>query len=159
MRTLILDRYAHQSIFKRLLGNILTGLAWVFWIYLWLPLFEAIPMLMDSNPEEAPSVASRSILGLVTTLGIHASMVFAILSAFIAWSVLQWAGKHHRHKALQQVKISHPVPMAYPRQDVKLWRKTQNMVVKHDDASGNIYQVEISSPNPGLRLEKTGGFR
>ena len=146
MRTLILDQYAHQSLFKRLLGNALTGLAWAFWVYLWLPLFVAITLLLGVYPEEATSTASRSIMELIATLGSHAAMVFVMIAVFFAWSLLQWLGKHHRHRALRkrQTKPSLPVsPAAYNQQDVKNWRQAQHMVVTHDDASGYIYQVEI----------------
>lgn len=157
MRTLILDQYTHQSFFKRLLGNTLTGLAWGFWIYLWVPLFAAITLLLGSHPGMAASDASRSILELFTTLSSHAAMVFVMIAVFFTWSLLQWIGKHHRSQALQimQINPSSPViPSAYKKQDVKIWRQAKSMVVSHDNASGSIYQVEIINSASKITFKK-----
>ncbi len=146
MRSLILDQYAHQSLFKRLLGNTLTSLAWAFWLYLWLPLFAAITQLAGSPQVEVTSDASNLILELIVTLGSHAAMVLAMIGVFIAWSLLQWIGKHHRRQALQKqhIKTSSPVPAAAcKKQDEKNWRQAKSMVVSHDNASGYIYKVDI----------------
>jgi poly-beta-1,6-N-acetyl-D-glucosamine biosynthesis protein PgaD len=145
MRTLILNQYAQQSLIKRLVGNMLTGLGWSFWIYLWLPLFDAITLLLGSHPEQAASAASNSILALLATLTSHASTVAIMIAVFLAWSLLQWAGKHYRHTALreQQVNASSLSPVVHADQDLRRWRHVQCMVVNHDDASGFIQQVEI----------------
>jgi poly-beta-1,6-N-acetyl-D-glucosamine biosynthesis protein PgaD len=148
MRTLILDQYTHQSLFMRLLGNTLTGLAWAFWIYLWLPIFAAIALLLvGSSQGEATSAASSLIMELIVTLGSHAATVFAMIAVFVAWSLLQWIGKHHRYHALQKQKIKPSIPVspaAYKKQDEKNWRQAKSMVVSHDNASGHIYKVEIT---------------
>ncbi|MEQ1560130.1 MAG: poly-beta-1,6-N-acetyl-D-glucosamine biosynthesis protein PgaD [Methyloglobulus sp.] len=147
MHTLILDQYAHQSLFKRLLGNMLTSFAWAFWLYLWLPLFAAITQLVGSPQVVATSAASSLIMELIVTLGSHAEMVFAMIAVFVAWSLLQWIGKHHRHHALQKQKIKPSIPVlpaVYKQQDEKNWRQAKSMVVSHDNASGHIYKVEIT---------------
>jgi poly-beta-1,6-N-acetyl-D-glucosamine biosynthesis protein PgaD len=153
MRTLILDQYTHQSIFKRMLGNTLTGFAWAFWIYLWLPLFAAITLLLETHPEEVTSAASRSILELIATLSSHVLIVFIMIAVFFAWSLLQWLGKHHRHQALQKQQVEHAIPVspvAFIKQDEKVWRHAQRMVVSHDDNNGQIKVVDV------LKFKKQG---
>ena len=142
MRTLILDRYSHQSFFKRFLGNSLTGMAWAFWIYLWLPLFAAIALLV-AHPTQATSFASRSILELIATLGSHAATVLIMIAAFFAWSLLQWLGKQHRQEALQKQQIKHVAPVSFINQEEKIWRHAQRVVVSHDDNNGQIKLVDV----------------
>jgi poly-beta-1,6-N-acetyl-D-glucosamine biosynthesis protein PgaD len=152
MKTLILNQYAKQSLIKRLIGNTLTGLGWGFWIYLWIPLFTGITLLLGSHPEQATSAASNSILALLATLTTHASAVAILIAVFLAWSSLQWLGKGYRLEALrkQQVNAPYPVsPTVHIARDVWCWRHTQTMIVSHDDASGCIQQVET------LKLKST----
>jgi poly-beta-1,6-N-acetyl-D-glucosamine biosynthesis protein PgaD len=146
MKTLILNQYAKQSLIKRLIGNTLTGLGWGFWIYLWVPLFTAITLLSGAHPEQVTSEASRSILRLLATLINHGSMVIVMMGIFLTWSLLQVLGKRYRWNALQkgQVKWVRPaLPSAHTAQNMHRWQQTQCMVVSHNDASGNIQQVEI----------------
>ncbi len=147
MRKLILDQYSHQSLFKRFLGNTLTVLGWAFWIYLWLPLFAAIKLLLGAHSEQVTSEASHSILALVTTLASHAGMVVIMILIFIGWSLLQWIGKRYRREAIQKwpskVLRSLILPATKPSQDMLCWQHVQSMVVRHDDTSGLIQRVEI----------------
>jgi poly-beta-1,6-N-acetyl-D-glucosamine biosynthesis protein PgaD len=146
MRTLILDRYNQQSLLKRFLWNTLTGLGWGFWIYLWLPLFAAITLLLSPHPEQATSAASNSILALLATLTAHASTVVIMIAAFFAWSLLQWVGKHYRREALQKQHENAPSSATHTVQNVRRWRQVQCMVVSHDDANGFIQGIELLKP-------------
>jgi poly-beta-1,6-N-acetyl-D-glucosamine biosynthesis protein PgaD len=147
MRTLIIDQYTQQSIFKQQLGNTLTGLAWGFWIYLWLPLVVAITMLLGPHPEQATSAASHSILALLKTLVSHGSVVVIMILAFFGWSLLQFFGKRSRREALRKQEVKWPCtvvsPTAQETQDMRRWRHVQCLVVTHDNAGGFITQVEI----------------
>jgi poly-beta-1,6-N-acetyl-D-glucosamine biosynthesis protein PgaD len=157
MKTLILNQYAQQSLGKRLIGNTLTGLGWGFWIYLWIPLFTGITLLLGSHPEQATSAASNSILALLMTLATHVSAVAIMIAVFLAWSLLQWAGKSFRREALrkQQVNASCPVSLAVNKvQAERHWRHAQSMVVSHDDVSGCIQQVEIIKSKSKLAQRK-----
>ncbi len=146
MRTLILDRYNQQSLLKRFLWNTLTGLGWGFWIYLWLPLFAAITLLLGSHPEQATSAASNSILALLATLTAHASTVVIMIAAFFAWSLLQWVGKRYRREALQKQQENAPNSATHTVQNVRRWRQVQCMVISHDDANGFIQHIEMLKP-------------
>jgi poly-beta-1,6-N-acetyl-D-glucosamine biosynthesis protein PgaD len=146
MRTLILDKYTHQSLLKQIIGNALTGLGWAFWVYLWLPLIAAITLLLGSHPEEATSVASYSILALLTTMVNHATVVLIMIGAFFAWSLLQWLGQNNRFEALQKHQanmLKRPTPMTYAALDFHRYQSAQSMVVSHDDTNGSINGVAI----------------
>jgi poly-beta-1,6-N-acetyl-D-glucosamine biosynthesis protein PgaD len=146
MRTLILDQYAHQSLIKRLFWNTVTGLGWVFWIYLWMPLVEAISLLIGSHPEQATSVASGSILALLASLTAHATVVVITITAFFAWSLLQWKGKRYRSEALEKQRANSPLPvlpLPHSMQHINYWRSVQSMVVSHHETSGLVQKVDI----------------
>jgi poly-beta-1,6-N-acetyl-D-glucosamine biosynthesis protein PgaD len=157
MRKLILDQYSHQSLLKRFLGNTLTGLGWGFWIFLWLPLFDTITILLSSPSEQPASAASNSIMVLLATLTTHASVLVILIAAFFAWSMLQWLGKLYRHDALHKQQVNGPhvaSPSVHTSQDVQSWQQAQSMVVSHDDASGYIHQVEILKPKSKVAQRK-----
>jgi poly-beta-1,6-N-acetyl-D-glucosamine biosynthesis protein PgaD len=146
MKTLILDQYAQQSGLKQFLGNTLTGLAWSFWVYLWLPLIVAISLLIEPNPEQTTSTATHSLMALGTTLSAHASMVAVMIGFVISWAILQWAGKKHRRIALQKKGISSVRQQQNPAHsatDLQRWKQAQCMVVSHDDAGGIIERVNV----------------
>jgi poly-beta-1,6-N-acetyl-D-glucosamine biosynthesis protein PgaD len=146
MRSLILDQYTQQTKLKRLFGNTLTGLAWAFWAYLWLPLIAAIIVILEVNHGQVSSNASLSILELLATLNSHISTVAIMIMAFLSWSFLQWLGKSARHKALQQRQVKCIIPaMADIRQadEITHWRKAQLLVVSHDETFGSIQVVDI----------------
>lgn len=149
MRPLILDQYANQQLFKRILCNTFTSLGWLFWVYLWLPLIDAIILLLGPQPELATSTASHSILMLMSTLSAHASVVMIVVTAFFAWSLLQWLGKCFRHQSLRKRQVNVPyslTPAIHTKEMVKSWRHAQNMVVSHDEAGGNIQFVDVIIP-------------
>jgi poly-beta-1,6-N-acetyl-D-glucosamine biosynthesis protein PgaD len=151
MRKLILDQYTHQALFKQFFGNTLTGLGWAFWIYLWLPLFAAIKLLLGQQPEQVTSAASHSLLALLATLANHASTVVIMILVFVGWALLQWAGKRYRREALQKRQTHVPTSsLALPAirvvNDMQRWQQAQTVIVSHDDASGFIKRVEILKP-------------
>jgi poly-beta-1,6-N-acetyl-D-glucosamine biosynthesis protein PgaD len=150
MRTLILDKYTHQSLLKKILGNTLTGLGWAFWIYLWLPLIAALNLLLSSHPEEAPSAASYSILALLTTLVNHAEVVLIIVGVFFAWSILQWLGQRNRFDLLQNHHVMKPKSISRVL-DIQHYQYAQSMVVSHDDINGLIKRVAIIKDTPYSR--------
>jgi biofilm PGA synthesis protein PgaD len=143
----ILDQYNHQSLVKRFLGNSLTGLAWVFWGYLWLPLIAAIALLPEeARPEPVTSVASSPIMALTATLASHAGMVVIMIGVFFGWSLLQFLGKRHRNEILQKYQASVPnqrVSDIHSAIELKYWQHAQSMVVSHDEINGFIKRVEI----------------
>lgn len=161
MRALILDQYSQQSFFKRWLGNVLTGLGWAFWIYLWLPLIGAIALALDTQPEHTTADSSNSILALLATLSNHAATVLFIVAAFFAWSLLQALGKHYRYTAFQK-RISknsfHTSSNEQGAYNLSSLRHTQAMVVSHDDNSGAIVQVELARTQLFRPQNKKGAY-
>ena len=144
MSPLILDQYTHQSPLKKHLGNTLTGLGWAFWAYLWLPLLGAITLLLGSNSPQQNNIALQSILAMTRTLQNHLSIVVTMIALFLAWSVLQWIGKHQRLQALNQQKITHIRSFAtHKPQELALWQKTKSMTISHDK-NGAIQLVKIT---------------
>ncbi len=146
MHTFIIDQFACQRARKRFLWNIITGLGWAFWIYLWLPLLRAIGMLLVPHHEEATSAAFRSIQELFTTLTNHLSMTVLMIAAFLAWALLQWWGTARRRSTARKQPIirRNRVLLSKPdEQHVHTWRQAQRMVVVHDEDSGLIQQVDI----------------
>jgi poly-beta-1,6-N-acetyl-D-glucosamine biosynthesis protein PgaD len=162
MRTLILDQFDHQPLLKRCLWNTFTGLAWGFWVYLWVPLFFAITSLLGLHPEQTTTAASSSILALLVTLGTHATMVGIMVVAFFAWSLLQWLGKRYRHQALRKQQAGALCPPSSPAkvaQNLRGWQQAQCLVVSHDSAGGIIQQVKILKPkNRMVRREFPSPF-
>jgi poly-beta-1,6-N-acetyl-D-glucosamine biosynthesis protein PgaD len=145
MHTFILDKYNHQPLLKQFLGNTLTGIGWVFWIYLWLPLLAAIAILLGVHPkQQAASAPSESILALVATLVNHASVIVIMIGAFFAWSVLQWTSKHFRYNALNKQQRPSKQTLSHPAVDKLHYQCAQSMRVNHD-ANGLINRVEIIS--------------
>jgi poly-beta-1,6-N-acetyl-D-glucosamine biosynthesis protein PgaD len=162
MKTLILDQYAKQSGLKQFLGNTLTGLAWSFWVYLWLPLIMATSLLIEPNPEQTTSAATHSLMALVTTLSAHASMVAVMIGFFISWAILQWAGKKHRRIALQKKQISSVRQQQNPAHsatDLQRWKQAQCMVISHDDAGGIIQEVSVVNNNSRALLIRYPNMR
>lgn len=151
MKTLIIDQFACQQLYKRFLWNVITGLGWAFWIYLWLPLLHAIAMLLGPHPEYATSDASRSIQGLFVTLTTHASVIIILITAFLAWASLQWwrTCKHRNTLRKQLLRWQRPVLLAKPAgQEVNAWQRAQRMVVIHEEGSGLIQHIDILTDVP-----------
>lgn len=146
MHTFIIDQFTYQQARKRLLWNTITGLGWAFWIYLWLPLFRAIGILLLPHHEQATTDAFRSIQELSATLTTHLSMTVIMVAVFLVWASFQWwgTGRRRRTTRKQPIRQHHRVLLTNPdEQKVNVWQQAQRMVVIHDEDSGLIQQVDI----------------
>lgn len=146
MHAFIIDHFACQRTYKRLLWNAVTGLGWAFWIYLWLPLLRAIGMLLIPHQEHAVTEALRSIQALFATLTDHLSMTALMTLVFLAWASLQWLGTARRRCSVRKQPASRlyqALQFMPDEQHVQAWRQAQRMVVVHDEDSGRIQQVDV----------------
>lgn len=146
MHTFIIDQFACQQLRKRFLWYTITGLGWSFWIYLWLPLLRAIAMLLGPHPEYAASDASRSIQRLFATMTTYATTIVILITAFLAWTLLQWWGtcKHSHTLRKHSLHWRQPVQLVKPAgEEVNAWRRARRMVVFHEECSGLIQHIDI----------------
>jgi poly-beta-1,6-N-acetyl-D-glucosamine biosynthesis protein PgaD len=141
MHALIIDQFPQQTLLRRIIAYTLTCLGWSFWIYLWLPLLDAITTLLGFNPMQAKSAALSSILTLINTLNLHVLLIAYILGAFLLWAILQWLGKYSRLEAIRKHRMM-PSYDALPH--LKQWQEAQHLIVNHDDNNGSIVRVQIT---------------
>jgi poly-beta-1,6-N-acetyl-D-glucosamine biosynthesis protein PgaD len=145
MNTLIIDRFACQPFYKRLLWTSLTVLGWAFWSYLWLPLLGSIRVFLGASTEHIVST-SQSFRELFAVAGSHASAILVAVALFLVWSLLQsyrsrkpWAAaKNHTitsRRLAQSVQVR--------ERDLTAWQQSQRMVVTHDEDSGWIRNVDV----------------
>jgi poly-beta-1,6-N-acetyl-D-glucosamine biosynthesis protein PgaD len=147
MKSLILDRFASQSLHKRCLWHSLTSLGWAFWIYLWLPLLGSIEVYLGISSADTIST-SQSFRELLAILGSHATVVVMMIAGFLAWSLLQWQGNRQPYHAsinrgITPRRLAQSVRL--PERDLTAWQLAQRMVVTHDADSGWIYGVDVLS--------------
>lgn len=149
MYALIIDQFPQQTLLRRIIAYILTGLGWSFWIYLWLPLLDAMTTLLGFNPMQATSAALSSILSLINTLNGHALMIANIIGAFLLWATLQWLGKSGRLAAIRRQRMSLSYNVYVPPH-LKRWQEAQRLIVSHDDNNGAILRVQITEYQKAL---------
>jgi poly-beta-1,6-N-acetyl-D-glucosamine biosynthesis protein PgaD len=145
MHTLIIDRFACQPMYKRLLWTSLTAVGWLFWTSLWLPLLGSTNLLLGARPEDVVST-SHSLRELFAILGSHATVIVVASGLFLAWSLLQSYGNRKRWFTAE----SHTITLRHLAQSVKIkerdltrWQQAQRMVVTHGEDSGWIRDVNV----------------
>lgn len=152
MHKLILDQYSKQSAITRWIGNSLTGLGWIFWIFLWLPLLAAASIDFNVKSElPLESAASDSLLSLLLTIKSHLAIVLALVSLFIAWALVQHLGKHKRFYTLQTKQNPFSAPMISSLtcgEKLQLLRRARMTLVLHE-SNGRIINVDVLE-GPGI---------
>lgn len=151
MSTLILDQFSQQSLFKRIFSYVFTSMGWGFWICLWLPLLEAMLILLTHHEASREATAALSSLaGLIDTLSTHMTAIAGVLAAFLFWAILQSLGKKSRLQAIEKQGMAMPYKtLPY----LKQWQTAQCMLVSHDEITGSIKRVRILN-NKGNEIER-----
>lgn len=146
MRTLILDQYSNQPVLTRWIGNSLTGLGWIFWIFLWLPLIATASVVLEFNTElPLKPESSHSLLSLLTTMLSHLVMVLSLIGIFIVWASLQCTGKSLRARSIQGSQNPFAINMSsfeMSQEKMANIRKARVTVVMHE-SNGRIHQVDV----------------
>lgn len=143
MNTLIIDRFACQPVYRRLLWTVLTGVGWLFWMSLWLPLLK-LPQVLVGEISSGDLIASPVFGQVLATLGSHAALILAAIGLFLAWSLFQSHADSERSAAdgrsptsvrqlAQSVRVG--------EQDLRAWQQAQRMVVVHDENLGWIREI------------------
>jgi poly-beta-1,6-N-acetyl-D-glucosamine biosynthesis protein PgaD len=150
MNAWIIEKPELQTVTQQILYLLLTALLWVFWIYLWLPLFSpweqelGISHIIDNHMFTRHEY--RLLLDLFMLCGI-ASLVVAFLLAY-------WA--YHNYIPLEKNKRRMPEPItkvqiadhfnvdAYAIRD---WHQATSLRVIHDE-QGWVEKVDILDQKP-----------
>lgn len=150
MTTLILDRFSQQSLLTRIFSYVFTSLGWGLWIYLWLPLLQAMFVLLTHQEvSQETSEALNSLEELFHTLSIHMLAIACVIIAFLLWAILQWLGKHNRLQAIDNQNIS----VSYKNlSHIEQSQVAQCVLVSHDDVTGSINRVQIVNPKNSEKL-------
>lgn len=135
VNSLILDQSNRQPIAFRLLSGCITALGWVFWIYLWLPILESIPLVtgLDSTPATDGSASLGRLLDTLNNQLITISMVIVVFSV---WSVLRRLNQSGRIKHLQNMNQPVSITSAFDLSSNRL------IVVSHDEQTGLIKTIK-----------------
>jgi poly-beta-1,6-N-acetyl-D-glucosamine biosynthesis protein PgaD len=147
MTTLIIDRFATQPRYKRILWTSLTLIGWAFWTSLWAPLVGSTELFFGTASQHVAST-SHSFGELFAILGSHASAIVVAIGIFLGWSLLQsYGGRKLGLSAKDQTitlrRLAQSVSLS--ERDLNVWQRTQRMVVTHDEDSGWIRDVNVLS--------------
>ena len=137
MNTLIIDKFSHQPLPKRLLWILLTSGGWLFWLYLWSPLFLSIGAYLGVVTHISEQDA-RFLQQLIDTYSNHFLMVILLISLFVFWSLLQ---KYRKISPYSEDKINifkKNTLISNTRRPPLGWRKTGRIIVIHYDNLGQM---------------------
>jgi poly-beta-1,6-N-acetyl-D-glucosamine biosynthesis protein PgaD len=156
MNTLIIDRFANQPLYQRLLWTSLTLVGWAVWTSLWMPLLGSTELFFGVASQQVVST-SHSFGELFAILGSHATVVVGAIGLFLAWSLLQsYGGRKLRLTTKEQTITLRRLAqsMKLRERDLTVWQQTQRMVVTHDEDSGWIRNVSVLAAGDPLLGEQ-----
>lgn len=150
MNTLIIDRFATQPRYKRILWTSLTLMGWAFWTSLWAPLLGSTELFFGIASRHVIST-SHSFGELFAILGSHAAAIVVAIGLFLVWSLLQSYGGSKLRLAAKDQRITLrrlAQSVELHERDLNVWQHTQRMVVTHDENSGWISDVTVLAVGP-----------
>jgi poly-beta-1,6-N-acetyl-D-glucosamine biosynthesis protein PgaD len=137
MDTLILDKFSHQSLPKRLFWTTLTIAGWLFWLYLWSPLFLSIGTYLGIVTHISEQ-DSRFLQQVINTYVNHFLMVTILIGLFVSWSLLQQYRKISQYSEDKINTFKQNTSMNSNFDTPLAWRKTGRIIVIHYDNLGQM---------------------
>jgi len=136
MKTLILDKFSTQPLFKRVVWNTLTAIGWSFWLYLWSPLIMPLANYLGIV-DELSSKEGRFLQELVQTYTSHILVVAILIGIFMLWSLLQWH-RTTRSTTKEKVSLFKQTSLSHTEPALLGWEASNKRLVIHHNSLGQI---------------------
>ncbi|MCP5156590.1 MAG: poly-beta-1,6-N-acetyl-D-glucosamine biosynthesis protein PgaD [Ectothiorhodospiraceae bacterium] len=151
IRPLVIERPELQSMPRRLGWAAVTALAWMVWVYVWVPVASALAWALELHFVYRHMVVLGGFEAFVGSLRFFAGGVALIACALIGWAKVQEMrfGGRSRRGSRAPVGVEH-LARHYRVDDRELavWRSAQCLAVTHDE-HGAIVAVEVlDAPAP-----------
>lgn len=135
---LIIEHPEWQTPKQRVLLGSVTLIFWMGWFYLWVPVISVLAWVFGYRIFEYQMIELGGYTGVIELLGWYALTVLLLGGSLIAWAtynILRFNQVTRRNPRFPVTVENQAKYFGVDARDIALWRKSQLLVIEHDDDS------------------------
>ena len=135
---LIIEHPEWQTPRQRVLLGSVTLIFWMGWFYLWVPVISVLAWVFGYRIFEYQMIVLGGYTGVIELLGWYALSVLLLGGSLIAWAtynILRFNQVTRRNPRFPVTVENQAKYFGVDAKDIALWRKSQLVVIEHDDDS------------------------